>query len=67
MSAEVRVIWKADCLLGEGPIWLADEQALGFVDIKQGKLHRYVPATGGCEALSWAVSRVSLCQTPAVA
>ena len=49
MSTEVRLIWKSDCLLGEGPIWLANEQALRFVDIKQGRFHRYAPATGGCE------------------
>ena len=51
MSTEVRLIWQANCLLGEGPIWLADEQALRFVDIKQGRLYRYMPANGACETL----------------
>ncbi len=51
MTPEVRLVWKSDCLLGEGPVWLADEQALRFVDIKQGHLHRFVPATGAYETL----------------
>ena len=46
MTPEVRLVWQADCLLGEGPIWLADEQALRFVDIKQGRLHRYRACDG---------------------
>lgn len=49
VTPEVRLVWKADCLLGEGPMWLADEQALRFVDIKRGRLHRYVPSTGATE------------------
>jgi xylono-1,5-lactonase len=48
---EVRLVWKADCLLGEGPVWLEDEQALRFVDINRGRLHRFVPSTGACETL----------------
>lgn len=51
MTPEVRLIWKSDCLLGEGPVWVANEQMLRFVDIKQGRLHRYVPATGACETV----------------
>ena len=31
--------------LGEGPIWVAREKALWFVDIKQHKLYRFDPAT----------------------
>ena len=30
----------------EGPVWLPDEQALCFVDIKRGLLHRFEPASG---------------------
>lgn len=33
--------------LGEGPVWIARDAALWFVDIKQKKLHRFDPATGG--------------------
>jgi sugar lactone lactonase YvrE len=42
-------VWKVGALLGEGPIWLPGEQALRFVDIKRGCLHRYHPSTGACE------------------
>ena len=38
-------IWPLGATLGEGPLWDADEQALWFVDIKQGRLHR-CDATG---------------------
>ncbi len=51
VTPDVKLVWQADCMLGEGPVWLAGEQALRFVDIKGGKLHRYVPSTGACETL----------------
>lgn len=40
------LVWNAGCLLGEGPLWFADEQVLRFVDIKQGMLHSFDPASG---------------------
>ena len=51
MSTEARLIWDARCLLGEGPAWFPAEQALRFVDIKAGRLHRYVPGSDACEIL----------------
>jgi sugar lactone lactonase YvrE len=39
-------IWPLGATLGEGPLWDADAQALWFVDIKQGRIHR-CDATGG--------------------
>lgn len=39
-------VWQAQTLLGEGPVWLAGENALRFVDIKSGAIHRFDPATG---------------------
>lgn len=33
-------IWPLGATLGEGPIWDAAAQALWFVDIKQGRIHR---------------------------
>jgi sugar lactone lactonase YvrE len=33
-------IWPLGAKLGEGPLWDADRQALWFVDIKQGRIHR---------------------------
>ena len=35
--------------LGEGPVWVAREQALWFVDIKRHHLHRFDPATSALE------------------
>jgi sugar lactone lactonase YvrE len=43
---EVRLTVQLGLVLGEGPTWLAHEQALWFVDIKGGTIHRFVPATG---------------------
>ena len=39
-------VWRLDCVLGEGPVWLANEAALRFVDIKRGHVHRFDPAKG---------------------
>lgn len=51
MSSELSAVWQAECLLGEGPLWVASERALRFVDIKRGHLHRFVPKTGACETI----------------
>lgn len=45
-TREATVVWPCAAVLGEGPIWLEKEGALWFVDIKQGRLHRLIPATG---------------------
>ena len=46
------LVWALEALLGEGPAWFAHEGALRFVDIKRGRLHRHVPATGACETVT---------------
>jgi xylono-1,5-lactonase len=51
MPPIVRLVWEAGCLLGEGPVWIAREGTLRFVDIKGGKLHCFIPATGARETL----------------
>ncbi|MEO7385235.1 MAG: SMP-30/gluconolactonase/LRE family protein [Novosphingobium sp.] len=51
MTITPEPVWSLGCALGEGPVWLADEQALRFVDIKKGNLHRWVPATGAAETI----------------
>lgn len=51
MSSEPRLVWPVGAELGEGPVWCADEQALRFVDIKGGMLHRFDPASGARETL----------------
>lgn len=49
MSPAVRPVWELGAQLGEGPVWCPEEQALWFVDIKGGRVHRHIPATGACE------------------
>ena len=41
----VRCLWRAEAALGEGALWSAREQALYWVDILGGRLHRHLPAT----------------------
>lgn len=45
------VVWKLEAEPGEGPVWLADEAGLRFVDIRQGHVHAFDPATGEGETL----------------
>lgn len=46
-----RTLWDVGCTLGEGPVWVAREAALYFVDIEAPAVHRYDPVTG--ERFSW--------------
>jgi sugar lactone lactonase YvrE len=41
-----RSVLNVQATLGEGPVWVAREQALYFVDIKAHRVHRFDPATG---------------------
>ena len=43
---EVQHICDLGAELGEGPVWVARDAALWFVNIKGRQLHRYDPATG---------------------
>lgn len=43
-AIEPRLVWPVAATLGEGPAWIGRENALWFVDIKGGKIHRYDPA-----------------------
>ena len=52
VTPPVRLVWDLGTQLGEGPVWCADQQALWFVDIKGGAIHRYEPATGGRESFA---------------
>lgn len=53
MSADLiaECVLPLPCVLGEGPLWRADEQRLYFVDIKGCALHAYHPSTQ--QHLSW--------------
>jgi sugar lactone lactonase YvrE len=46
---EVEHILAVGNELGEGPLWSAEEQALYWVDIERGCIHRLYPATGAHE------------------
>eukprot|EP01041_Mallomonas_annulata_P035496 gene35496-58462_t len=35
----IRSVWPAELLLGEGPLWLPEQQRLYFVNLKGGMLH----------------------------
>jgi sugar lactone lactonase YvrE len=52
VKPEVRLVWEVGTQLGEGPVWCPDEQALWFVDIKGGAIHRYIPEAGACESFA---------------
>ena len=52
MTPEPRPVWDVGALLGEGPVWLPAEQALWFVDIRSGRLHRFDPLRGAGESFA---------------
>jgi len=49
--SEVTCIWQTPALLGEGPLWVAQENALYWVDILNRQVHRLEPASG--QRRSW--------------
>ena len=44
-------VWSLGAELGEGPVWVEDDRALWFVDIKRNQIHRFDPASG--DRRSW--------------
>jgi L-arabinonolactonase len=46
---EVECVLAVPALLGESPVWCHQEKVLYWVDIKQPAIHRFDPATGGCQ------------------
>lgn len=46
MSNQVECLWQVDALLGEGPVWVAEQNRLYFVDLKGHQLHAYDAAGG---------------------
>src|SRR3546814_949656 len=61
--SDVRCLWEAAAMLGEGPLWSPGEGALYWVDIKAPALHRYRPADGDKtswvmpEPIGWVIER----------
>ncbi len=51
MTSAVECVWPVGAMLGEGPFWSADEQAVWFVDIKGRAIHRYHEPSG--QTRSW--------------
>lgn len=49
--SEPASVWSLGAPLLEGPVWVARDAALWFVDIKSHRIHRFDPASG--EKASW--------------
>ena len=45
--SDVQLVWEIPAILGEGPLWVAAENAVYWVDIFSNKVHRYGLADGG--------------------
>ncbi len=61
--SEVTCVWPAGAIVGEGPLWVEDENAVYWVDIKAPALHRYGLADGARrtwpmpEPIGWVAER----------
>ena len=51
MGREAHLAWEVQAELGEGPVWVARDEALWFTDIKRQKIYRFDPTTA--EGKSW--------------
>ena len=38
-TTEPKVLWKSNCTLGEGTLWIKEHSSIYFVDIKKQKIH----------------------------
>ena len=38
-TAEPKVVWKSNCILGEGTLWVKEHNSVYFVDIKKKRIH----------------------------
>lgn len=57
---EPQVVWQEPAILGEGPLWVADERAIYWVDIVKKKVHRYHCDTGEKKTWQFEVEVTSL-------
>ncbi len=63
--SDVRCLWEAAAILGEGPLWSSREAVLYWVDIKAPALHRYRPSDGDRtswvmpEPIGWVIERAN--------
>jgi D-xylonolactonase len=51
VTPAVECVWPVGAMLGEGPFWSAEENAVWFVDIKGRAIHRYHEGSG--QTRSW--------------
>ena len=64
MSGEVSCVFAAEAALGEGPVWIAAEQALYWVDGMAPAVFRYTPGDGRNLRLPWRVPSPIGCLVP---
>ena len=57
---DLKCVWNEPAILGEGPLWVARENAVYWVDIVGKKVHRYSLADGGHRSWSFATEVTSL-------
>ena len=38
-TAEPKVVWKSNCILGEGTLWVKENNSIYFVDIKKKRIY----------------------------
>ena len=38
-TTDPKVIWKTNCVLGEGTLWVKEHNSIYFVDIKKSRIH----------------------------
>ena len=38
-TTEPKVLWKSNCILGEGTLWVKEHNSIYFVDIKKRNIH----------------------------
>lgn len=50
----IETVLDAHATIGESPTWVAEEEALYWIDVKAPALHRYLPANGATRA--WALT-----------
>lgn len=49
------VVWRADAILGEGPVWDDRTGSLYWLDIKGKQLHAYTPSDQSCRTIALSV------------
>ncbi|XID95864.1 SMP-30/gluconolactonase/LRE family protein [Paenibacillaceae bacterium WGS1546] len=52
MIGRPEVLPVAKSVLGEGPLWIPDEDQLVWVDIESGRIHLYAPGTGNYRSVA---------------